>query len=256
MKGLEGKVAVVAGGGQGMGAATARRLASEGSKVVVGDLRLERAKATVEQIEEAGGTAAAVQFDLADEASVKSLIDFAVETYGGVDLLSNVGAAVGPGSAMDRDTDVVDEPLDVWEQILQVNLTGYFYTCRHAIPEMLKRGGGAIVCVSSAASVIGGPWVAYGVSKAGVEALVRHIANRWSGDGIRANSVAPGLIMTPTGDAWIKQLNIEEEVCSPLKRGGHPDEIGALISFLLSDECAFITGQVVPVNGGSFLSPQ
>jgi NAD(P)-dependent dehydrogenase (short-subunit alcohol dehydrogenase family) len=257
MKGLTDKVAIVAGGGQGMGAAAARRLAGEGSKVVVGDLRAERAEAVVSEIVGAGGTAVAQQFDLSDSDSVKALIGRAVEDFGGVDLLANVGANVGPVSAIQDDTDAVSISTETWEATMSVNVRGYLFTARHAIPEMIKRGGGAIVSVSSAAAAIPMPQqVAYAVSKAGVEALTRHIASRWAQDGIRANSVAPGLIHTPTGDAWLEQFGISPTVVSPLGRGGQPDEVGALIAFLLSEECAFVNGQSVAVNGGSFMSPQ
>jgi NAD(P)-dependent dehydrogenase (short-subunit alcohol dehydrogenase family) len=261
MKGLPGKSAVVAGGGQGMGAAVARRLASEGSRVVVGDLREERAKSVVAEIEQAGGTAVARQFDISDQASVQALIAHAVASFGGLDLLANVAANVGPGAAIGRDTDIVDESVDTWHETLAVNVTGYMLSCRHAIPEMLKRGGGAIVNISSGASVIGGTTMAaYGVSKAGVESLTRHIVGRWQPEGIRANAIAPGLIHTPTADRWFTDHHgmtkgQMDESASLLHRAGAPEEIAAAVAFLLSDECPFLTGQVIAVNGGNYLSP-
>jgi NAD(P)-dependent dehydrogenase (short-subunit alcohol dehydrogenase family) len=261
VKGLRDKTAVVAGGGQGMGAAVARRLGGEGSKVVVGDLREERAKAVAAEIDQAGGTAIARQFDISDDQSVRALIGEAVEAFGGLDLLANVAANVGPGAAIGRDTDIVDEAMETWHETLAVNVTGYMLTCRHAIPEMLRRGGGSIVNISSGASVIGGTtMVAYGVSKAGVESLTRHIVGRWQPEGIRANAVAPGLIHTPTADRWFTDqhgMSLEQmdEGASLLRRAGAAEEIAAAVAFLLSDECPFLTGQVIAVNGGNYLSP-
>jgi NAD(P)-dependent dehydrogenase (short-subunit alcohol dehydrogenase family) len=261
MKGLRDKIAVVAGGGQGMGAAVARRLASEGSRVVVGDLREERAKSVVAEIEQAGGTAVVNQFDISNEESVKALIGQAVETFGGLDLLANVAANVGPGAAIGRDTDIVDEAVQTWQETLQVNLTGYMFSCRHAIPEMLKRGGGSIVNISAGASVIGATTMAaYGVSKAGVESLTRHIVGRWQQEGIRANAIAPGLIHTPTADRWFAEqqkmsLTEMDQAASLMHRAGEADEIAAAVAFLLSDECPFLTGQIIAVNGGNYLSP-
>ncbi len=120
---------------------------------------------------------------------------------------------------------------------------------------MLKRAGGAIVNTSSSASVIGGPEVAYGVSKAGVDALTRAIANKWSPEGIRVNAIAPGLIHSPTGDDYLADHNIPVDVVSLQKRGGHVEEVAALASFLLSEECPYLTGQIIGLNGGSYLSP-
>ena len=203
------------------------------------------------------GTAVAFEFDLADQASVKSFVEFGVSEFEGVDLLYNVGANVGPNSAISRDANVVDLEVEPWEQTMQVNLRGYLFTCKYAIPEMLKRGGGAIVNTSSTGSVIGLPeQVAYGVSKAGVEALTRSITNRWAKEGIRANTIAPGLIHTPTGDDWLAEWNIPTEVVSLLGRGGYPEEVASLVAFLLSEECPYLIGQVISLNGGSFLSPQ
>jgi NAD(P)-dependent dehydrogenase (short-subunit alcohol dehydrogenase family) len=260
MDGLSEKIAIVAGGGQGIGAATARRLAGEGSKVVVGDLHLERAQQVVEEIVADGGTAVASQFDLTDDASVKRLVRHAVETYGGVDLLANVGANLGRGSSYengDLKADIVTLETDVWEETMHINLRGYLFTGRHAIPEMIKRGGGAIVNMSSLAAVMAMPVaLAYSVSKAGIEALTRHIVARFTSDGIRANAVAPGLVLTPSGRVPIEDGRLTEANISPMGRAGKPEEIAALICFLLSTECEYITGQVIAVNGGAYLSTQ
>jgi NAD(P)-dependent dehydrogenase (short-subunit alcohol dehydrogenase family) len=258
VNGLEDKVAVIAGGGQGIGAATARRLAGEGSKVVVGDLRLERAQSVVDEIVTAGGTGVAVEFDLVEDESVKNLIARAVGAYGGVDLLANVGAILGRGSAYedgDLKSDIVSLETDVWDQTMQVNLRGYLFTGRHAIPEMIKRGGGAIVSMSSLAAVMPMPvGLAYSVSKAGIEALTRHIVARFAADGIRANAVAPGLILTPSGLVPIEDGRLTESQISPMGRAGTPEEVAELVCFLLSSDCEYLTGQIIAVNGGAYLS--
>jgi NAD(P)-dependent dehydrogenase (short-subunit alcohol dehydrogenase family) len=260
VNGLKDKVAIIAGGGQGIGAATARRLAGEGSKVVVGDLHLQRAQQVVDEIVADSGSGVAMQFDLAADQSVKGLIDRAVDTYGGVDLLANVGANLGRGSSYetgDLTSDIVSLCTDVWEETMEINLRGYLFTGRYAIPEMIKRGGGAIVNMSSLAAVMAMPFgLAYSVSKAGIEAMTRHIVARFTPDGIRANAVAPGLVLTPSGAVPIEDGRLTESNISPMGRAGRPEEIAELICFLLSSDCPYITGQVIAVNGGAYLSTQ
>ena len=180
-RGLAGKVAVIAGGATGIGAATAARLGAEGVRVVVGDIAGEAAEATAQAIRGAGGAAAACAFDLADPESVRALIDSAVAGFGGVDLLFNVGSDM---SLLRADTDVVDIDFEVWDRTMAVTLRGYLASMKHALPLMLSRGGGAIVNMSSAAAFIGEPTrPAYATAKAGIGALTRHVASRWAGRG-------------------------------------------------------------------------
>ena len=165
-RGLAGKVAVIAGGATGIGAATAARLGTEGVHVVVGDIAGEAAEATAQAIRGAGGAAAACAFDLADPESVRALIDSAVAGFGGVDLLFNVGSDM---SLLRADTDVVDIDFEVWDRTMAVTLRGYLASMKHALPLMLSRGGGAIVNMSSAAAFIGEPTrPAYATAKAGI----------------------------------------------------------------------------------------
>lgn len=196
LQGLIDKVAVVVGGATGIGAATAARLAGEGCRVIVGDVADDGARRTAERIAATGGTATHVAFDLADPASVAALIDTAATTFGGVDLLFNVGADM---SIILADTDVVDIDFDVWDRVMAVNLRGYVAAMKYAIPRMLDRGGGAIVNMSSAAAFQGEPArPAYATAKAGIGALTRHVASRWGKDNIRCNAVAPGFTATET----------------------------------------------------------
>jgi NAD(P)-dependent dehydrogenase (short-subunit alcohol dehydrogenase family) len=253
MKGLEGKRIIVAGGGSGIGAATCRRLAAEGASVIVGDINEVGAEATVEQIKTEGGKAEAFRFDLADEESTNALVRAAIDQFGGIDGLANVGADLSTAT-MNADLDVLDMNLATWERTLRVNAIGFAFTCREAIRNFLKQGsGGSIVNVSSEAANCGEDTrPAYAASKAAVNAITRQIALRWGKEGIRCNSVAPGITMSATAEAQMpddfKQtwLNM-----TTMRRFGRPDDLAATIAFLLSDDTRWVSGQVWHVNGGS-----
>lgn len=190
---LSGKVAIVAGGG-GIGGATARRLAAAGARVVIGDLDAGNAAAIAAQITAAGGAAQGLDCDIAEEASVAALVQAAVTRYGGLDLM-HVNAA--DLHVIADDSNAVDVDLGVFERTMAVNLRGHLLCTRHAIPQMLRRGGGALVYTTSNSAFIGEPVrPCYAMAKAGINALMRHVASRWGRKGIRANSVAPGLVLT------------------------------------------------------------
>ncbi len=256
MERLSEKVAIVAGGATGIGAVTARRLASEGAAVVIGDIAMEPATAVADGIVADGGQALAVEMDLLDESSVRSLIERTVSTFGGVDLLDNNAADTSPRS-MSGDLDLVSIDPALWDHVFAVNTRGFMLTCRYAIPAMLERGGGSIVNIASGSGISGEPdHVAYGCSKAAVIQMVRHIAARWGKEGIRANAIAPGLIVTekvaelgPVFDGFASL--IDARTC--VTRLGLPEDIAATVAFLLSNDSAYITGQLLQVDGGMFV---
>jgi NAD(P)-dependent dehydrogenase (short-subunit alcohol dehydrogenase family) len=256
MRGLDGKVAVVAGGGSGIGAATAARLAEEGSSVVVGDIVVDNAAAVAAEIREHGGTAVAAEFDIADDASVAALVAAAVAEFGGLDLM-HANAADLSETAILNDTDALDVDLGIFDRTIAVNLRGHLLCTRHAIPEMLRRGGGSIVYTSSAAGHVGEPQrPSYGISKSGINALMRHVSSRWGREGIRANCVAPGMVLTKTirdnSDAEFREFALS---LGRSPRLGEPEDIAAAVAFLMSDDASWITGQVISVDGGSTTRP-
>src|SRR5215207_7514320 len=183
MRGLADKVVVVAGGGSGIGAATALRLGAEGAAVVVGDLAGANAEAVAVEVRDAGGRAIAVTFDIADDASVAALVAAGISEYGHLDAMHANAADLSP-ETIGRDSNALDVPLDVFDHTLEVNLRGHLLCTRHALPHLLEHGGGALVYTSSAAGHIGEPErPSYAASKAGINSLVRHVASRWAARG-------------------------------------------------------------------------
>ena len=252
MRGLRGKVVVVAGGAGGIGTATCVRLAEEGAAVVVGDIDAAAATSVAEQISAAGGEARATAVDVSDQDSVGQLFACAVAAYGGVDAV-HVNAADLSRGVIGADTDVVDVDLGVFDHTLAVDLRGHVLCARRAVPLLLERGGGAIVHTSSEAAFSGTPArPSYAVAKAGINALVRHVASRWGKEGVRANAVAPGLVITPTvaamGETPVQRDALRRNR-SP--RLGRPEDIAAMVAFLLSDDGAWVNGQVISVDGGA-----
>ena len=245
---LQDKVIVVAGGATGIGAATARLLVGAGANVVVGDVNQEDGVATVDAI---GGGSRFVAFDIADEGSVVNLMASAVAAFGRLDGLFSNAADLRP-EVLAQDTDIVEMDPASWHRSLEVNLTGFFYTARHAIPHLLEAGGGPIVVTSSAAAFTSDKArPAYATAKAGLGALVRHIAIRWGKEGIRCNAVAPGVVVSERQRAAMPPRHLESYLAMHrLGRLGHPEDIAGTVTFLLSDQADWITGQVIGVDGG------
>jgi NAD(P)-dependent dehydrogenase (short-subunit alcohol dehydrogenase family) len=248
---LEQKVIVVAGGATGIGAETARQLVATGARVIVGDINEEGGRRTVADI---GEGAQFVAFDISDEESVKALIDTAITTHGRLNGLFSNAADLRP-EVLSKDTDIVAMDSDTWHRSLAVDLTGFFYTARHAIPHLLGAGGGSIVVTSSAAAFAGGSTrPAYSTSKAGLGALVRHIASRWGKEGVRCNAVAPGLVLSDELRPNVPTQRQEAYLRSHLlSRLGEPRDIAAMVTFLFSEQAEWITGQIFGVDGGMVL---
>jgi NAD(P)-dependent dehydrogenase (short-subunit alcohol dehydrogenase family) len=248
---LNGKVAVVTGGGGGIGGATARALAREGASVLVVDVNEEAAAAVAGGIRDAGGVAESFRADLSEEHDVEAVITEAVQRFGRLDILHN-NAALTDSEFLSADTAVTELSLDVWERTLAVNLRSQMLMCKHAVPIMAGQGGGSIINMSSGASLKGDRTrTAYGVSKAGVNALTMYVATSHGKKGIRANTILPGLVITDAVRAHLK-----EEMLASLSKAtltpsvGQPDDIADVVVFLASDESRYITGQMLAVDGG------
>jgi NAD(P)-dependent dehydrogenase (short-subunit alcohol dehydrogenase family) len=251
MNSLEGKVAIVTGGGGGIGGASARALAREGAAVLVVDIDEARAAAVASDITTSGGRASARAADVSLEDQVRVTIEAVTSEFGRLDVVHN-NAALTESDFLTQDTAVTDLALDVWERTLAVNLTSQMLMCKHAIPAMVEGGGGSIINMSSGASLKGDRTrTAYGVSKAGVNALTMYVATSHGKQGIRANTILPGLVLT---DAVRSHLN--ETVVASLGRAtltpyvGQPEDVAEVVVFLASEESRYITGQMIPVDGG------
>ena len=255
---LDGKVAVITGGGSGIGRVAASLFAAEGARVVVADVVADQAAAAVAEIVEAGGSALAVTVDVSDEAQVSAMVAAAVRTYGGLDVLFN-NAGVFPAD----DGGILDTPPETWQRVMEVNLKGVWLGCRAAVPAMLDSGGGSIVNVASFVALVGAATaqMAYTASKGGVLAMTRELAVEYARRGIRANSICPGPIETPLlaellSDPERRQRRL---VHIPIGRFGRPEEIARAALFLASDDASFVTGSALVVDGGitvAYVTPE
>lgn len=247
---LTGKVILVAGAG-GIGSQLAQRYAAEGAQVVVGDINQDAAQPVVAAIEKSGGQATAILLDAADESSANDAVASCVKTYGGLDGLHANFACLADSNP---EHGVVELPLEIYDEVQRVNARGFFLCTRAAIPALLERGGGSIVYTSSAAAYNSGAGqVAYAMSKAAIHALMRHVANRYGAQGIRANAVAPALTFPAEMEAHLPAELIDwAKAAAAIKsRIGRPDDIAAMGTLLMSDEGGYITGQVINIDGGT-----
>jgi NAD(P)-dependent dehydrogenase (short-subunit alcohol dehydrogenase family) len=236
---LEGKVALVTGAGSGMGQATAELVVREGGRVVAADVSGREADTAAAL----GPGALAVHCDVTVEADVAAAVATAVHQLGRLDLLFNVAGITGPGT--------LDElSMEQYDSIVDINLRGVVHAMKHGIRAMLANGGGAIVNWSSVGGLNAVPRAApYSVAKAGVIAATKAAALDYGDRGIRANAICPGIIRTPMGNATLQRAP-EYETKAPLGRSGAASEVAEVAVFLASDRASYVTGAVVPVDGG------
>jgi meso-butanediol dehydrogenase/(S,S)-butanediol dehydrogenase/diacetyl reductase len=244
---LAGKVAIVTGGASGIGAATLRRFAREGARVVCADIDDERGEALAAEIVADGGHAAHRHTDVGVLSDLEATVGFAVDHFGGLDVMHNNAAWSGGGYVGDIDP-------AIWDQSLRVMLTGVFFGIRAALPAMLDRGGGSIVTTSSIEGIVAEVLAApYNTAKAGVINLTRTVAVEYGRRNIRANCICPGVVDTPLFERVLAFSRKSREAIAAehaLGRLLQPDEIANVALFLASDESSAITGAAIVVDGG------
>ncbi|MEH7302893.1 SDR family NAD(P)-dependent oxidoreductase [Neobacillus drentensis] len=244
---LNKKIAIVTGGGSGIGRAAAVRFAKEGATVAVADINSIMGEETVSLIKEVGGEAIFVKTDVADSEQIKQLIQITSNTFGGLHIMFN---NAGIGNSEVRSVDLAEEE---WDRVVDINLKGVFLGIKYAVPEISKSGGGSIINTSSLLGLKGQKYMsAYNASKAGVVVLTKNAALEYGKYNIRVNAIAPGVIDTKIIENW-KQNERKWPIISranALGRIGTPDEVANAVLFLASDEASFITGTTLSVDGG------
>ncbi len=243
---LAGKVAIITGGGSGIGRAAAELFAREGASVVVADFDAAAGREAARAIEEAGGRALFVPIDVADAAQVDQMVAQTLARFGGIDILFNSAGVLTFGT-------IETTPVEMWRRVLDVNINGVFLVNRAVLPHMRARGGGSIINMSSSTGAHDGNGnaAAYVTSKGAVTLLTRCMAIDHAADNIRVNAIAPGPTDTPMLRSNMSPEQMAEFAATfPAKRMGRPEEIAAAALFLASDEASFVTGAIVAVDGG------
>jgi NAD(P)-dependent dehydrogenase (short-subunit alcohol dehydrogenase family) len=244
---LHEKVAIVTGAGSGIGRASAMRFAAEGARVLVADLRADRAAECAAAIQAAGGVATAHEVDVSDSGAVAAMVQAAVESYGRLDVVFN-------NAAVARIGDVVDLSAADWTLMWNTNVSAIFFAAKHAVPIMAAQGGGCMVSTASVSGMFAdGGQVGYAATKAAVINLTRALAVDHAAAGIRANCICPGMTATPPmlhglrADPRLAELG---PATPPIGRLAQPEEIASAAAWLCSDEASYVTGQALVVDGG------
>lgn len=255
---LQGKVTLITGAGSGLGRASALLFAREGASVVVAEIQEKAGRRTVEEIEAAGGRALFVRADVSRAADARAMVAAAEETYGRLDVIFN-NAGVFPAD----DGSVLDTTEETWDLVVSVNLKGVFLGCKHAIPALLRAGGGSIINTASFVALMGAatPQIAYTASKGGVLSLTREIAIEFARKGIRANALCPGPVDTPLlaelfSDPARRRRRM---VHIPAGRLARAEEVASAALFLASDESSYVNGATFTVDGGitaAYVTPE
>lgn len=246
---LAGKVAIVTGAASGIGRGVARMFAAEGARVLVADLDGDGGRATVEQIREAGGEARYERCDVSRAADAERIVAAASEAWERVDILVNNAGIIRVGS-------VTETGEEAWEEVMRINLKGAFLCSRAVVPAMIAAGKGAIINIASVGGLVPAAGLAaYATAKAGVVHLSRQMANDYAAQWIRVNCICPGTIITPMHDAFYtpetkEATLVEWAKTRPLQMEGAPEDIAYAAVYLASDEARFVTGVVLPVDGG------
>jgi NAD(P)-dependent dehydrogenase (short-subunit alcohol dehydrogenase family) len=250
---LESKVALITGGGSGIGRACAEMFAREGARVAVSDISLERAQATTQFITSHGGDAIAISGDVSVGDDAQNMVSATVEKFGKLDVLVN-SAGVSARNAMPKGS----SPEEVWDKVIDVNLKGTYMVSWHAMPEMAKSGGGSIINLSSIMGLVGYPvgmgggFNPYNPSKGGVLQFTRNLAIDSASKNVRVNCICPGYVETDLTSALTKDAEALSrlETLHPIGRLGQPEEIAYAALYLASDESGFVTGTPLVVDGG------
>jgi NAD(P)-dependent dehydrogenase (short-subunit alcohol dehydrogenase family) len=251
MKRLQGKVAIITGGNAGIGEAIAKAFAREGALVVITGRRQVELDRVVSDIVKEEGKAFSVAGSVTDELRVQETVRQTVQRFGRLDILVNNAGLGDFGKRLHE----IDDP--TWTQVLDVNLTGVFRMTRAVLPQMLKQQRGAIVNISSIASLVGIPTLsAYAASKGALDSLTRSLAVDYAKEGIRCNVVNPGLIDTPMAAPLMSNPEHLDPILAhyPIRRAGKPEEVANMVLYLASDEAAWVTGGTFPIDGGMTIS--
>ncbi len=244
---LKNKVAIITGAAKGIGKAIAKEFVKEGAKVVIADVDLEGAKQTVNELKQMGGEAIFVKVDVTNPQDVENMVNETVKHFGKIDILVNNAGISIPMPALEM-------PLNVWNKVISVNLTGPFLCSQAAAKVMVKHGGGVIINIASMLGFIAIPKRApYCASKAGLIGLTKELAVEWASYGIRVVAIAPGWVATKRVIELAKKGIVNEEaikMMTPMKRLATPEEIAKLTVFLASDDSRFITGETILIDGG------
>lgn len=255
---LDGKVAFLTGAGAGIAKATAIAYAREGAKVALAEIKPELGEAAEQAVRDAGGDALFIATDVTDDAAVKRAIDATVARFGKLDVLMNCA-----GGSLQEDVPVHEMDLAIWHRTIQLNLLHPFLTCRHAIPHMIRAGGGSIINFGSWVGMTGTYKPAYAAAKGGIISFTKSLAWHYAEQGIRANAIAPGVVRTERSiKRWENKDWLLAEQPTPAAKArmalqqlypfsvGEPQDMAAIAVFLASDESRMITGVTIPADGG------